>query len=89
MRSTNSEPSDTEPYFCSEPWTGRLSIETNRDVTFCPCYLQMRIGNLDEASMQEIWNSPQLVWFRRSFSQGILPEPCQGQLCPPVLRETD
>ena len=85
MRSTSSEPQ--EPYFCPEPWIGILSIETNRDVTFCPCYLKMTVGNLDESSMQDVWNSPTIVGLRRSFSQGILPEPCRGQLCPIVLRE--
>jgi hypothetical protein len=71
-------------YFCEEPWTGIFSIETNQDVTFCPCYLQMRIGNLHEASMQEIWNSEKLIELRRSFSDGILPDVCRGQLCPVV-----
>jgi radical SAM protein with 4Fe4S-binding SPASM domain len=64
-----------------------LSIETNRDVTFCPCYLKMKIGNLDESSMQEIWNSQQLQELRAAFRDGVLPEPCQGQLCPVVLGE--
>jgi MoaA/NifB/PqqE/SkfB family radical SAM enzyme len=69
-------------YFCTEPWTGILSIETNLDVTFCPCFLKMNIGNLTESSMLEVWNSQQLVQLRQSFSEGILPEVCQGQLCP-------
>jgi radical SAM protein with 4Fe4S-binding SPASM domain len=76
-------------YFCTEPWTGIFSVETNRDVTFCPCYLRMKIGNLDEGSMQEIWNSEQLQELRASFRDGILPEPCHGQSCPPVLGEGD
>jgi hypothetical protein len=80
---------EAEPYFCSEPWTGTLAINTNRDVTFCPCYLQMRIGNLDENSMQEIWNGDVMVAFRRAFSIGVLPAPCEGQLCPVVLREIE
>ena len=45
------------------------------------------IGNLDEASMQEIWNADELVELRESFGRGELPAPCQGQLCPPALGE--
>jgi hypothetical protein len=90
VRSTSSELRITaEPrwYSCHEPWTGIFSVETNQDVTFCPCYLQMRIGNLAEASMHEIWNSPALVGLRESFRRGELPDVCAGQLCPVVLGE--
>jgi MoaA/NifB/PqqE/SkfB family radical SAM enzyme len=88
MKSTTSD-EETTPrrYFCTEPWTGIFSVATNRDVTFCPCYLKMKIGNLDQSSMQEIWNSDQLVELRASFRDGVLPEPCHGQLCPVVLGE--
>ena len=90
MRSTSSEPpGEARTYSCSEPWTGVLSIETNRDVTFCPCYLKLKVGNLDEASIPEIWNAPPLVRIRQSFRAGMLPAVCEGQLCPPVLGETD
>lgn len=86
MRSTTSKRSERK-YFCTEPWTGIFSVETNRDVTFCPCYLKMKIGNLNESSMQEIWNADELIELRRSFSRGELPKPCQGQSCPVVLGE--
>lgn len=88
MKSSSSEPRLDAPqktYFCDEPWTGIFSIETNLDVTFCPCYLKLKIGNLNEAPMQEIWNAEPLVQLRRSFQQGELPEACQGQLCPVAL----
>ncbi|TMA95564.1 MAG: hypothetical protein E6J74_11490 [Deltaproteobacteria bacterium] len=71
-----------QSYFCSEPWTGIFSVRTNQDVVFCPCYLQLKIGNLSESSMQDIWNSSKLVELRKSFSQGKLPEICSRQLCP-------
>jgi MoaA/NifB/PqqE/SkfB family radical SAM enzyme len=90
MKSIFSKQPQTEPrksYFCSEPWAGIFSIETNLDVTFCPCYLRLKIGNLNEASLQEIWNAEALVQLRRSFQQGELPAACQNQLCPVVLGE--
>jgi hypothetical protein len=71
--------------FCNEPWIGVLGIEVNRDVTFCPCYLKLRLGNLGEASLQELWNAEPLVEIRRAFAAGTLPEPCRGQLCGPAL----
>jgi MoaA/NifB/PqqE/SkfB family radical SAM enzyme len=83
VKSTSSD----HAYHCDEPWTGIFSIETNQDVTFCPCYLKMRIGNLDEKPMREIWNAPQLIELRKSFSEGVLPDVCQGQLCPVALGE--
>jgi len=72
-------------YFCEEPWIGIFSIKTNLDVTFCPCYLKMKIGNLNEGSIAEIWNAEPLVAIRSSFQKGKLPKPCQGQLCPVAL----
>lgn len=90
MKSTTSdEHPDERKYFCTEPWRGIFSVETNRDVTFCPCYLRMKIGNLDDASMREIWNSERMQELRASFRDGILPAPCHGQSCPPVLGEGD
>jgi hypothetical protein len=72
-------------YSCEEPWIGIFSINTNLDVTFCPCYLKMKIGNLDDASIAEIWNAEPLVAIRSSFQKGKLPKPCHGQLCPVAL----
>jgi hypothetical protein len=72
-------------YFCDEPWVGVFSIETNLDATFCPCYLRMKIGNLNQAPIQELWNAEPLVQIRRSFKKGRLPKVCQGQLCPVAL----
>lgn len=74
-------------YFCHEPWTGVLDIRTNSDVVFCPCHLKMKIGNLERSTMQEIWNSKQLMAFRKSFEKGKLPKACRGQHCPVVLGE--
>lgn len=84
MKSNSSEP---KKYFCTLPWTGLFSIKTNLDVTFCPCFLRMKIGNLGESSLHEIWNSKKLHDLRESFSKGELPEPCKGQLCPTVVDE--
>jgi MoaA/NifB/PqqE/SkfB family radical SAM enzyme len=80
-----SSPSEEHRYSCNEPWTGIFRIRENGEVRLCPCYLKMRIGNIHESSMQEIWNAPELVEIRECFARGELPEPCQGQLCPVAL----
>lgn len=85
MKRTSSEPE--RKYFCNEPWTGVFTVLPNRDVLFCPCYMKRVIGNLDEASMQEIWNADEMIKLRRTFARGKLPRPCRGQLCPPALGE--
>jgi hypothetical protein len=84
VKSTTSEETS---YFCTEPWIGMFSVTTNQDVEFCPCYLKTVIGNLNEQSMHEVWNAPLLLQLRRSFQDGKLPAPCQGQLCPVALGE--
>ena len=73
------------PYFCEEPWTGIFSVRTNGDVICCPCYAQVKIGNINKAPLQEIWNSEQIVDMRSHLSKGQLPEPCKNQLCPVVV----
>lgn len=75
----------TGRYFCNEPWIGVLGIEVNQDVTFCPCYLKLQLGNLNTQSLEELWNAPSLVAIRRAFRAGELPEVCRGQLCAPAL----
>jgi hypothetical protein len=72
-------------YSCDEPWTGLLSVETNLDVKFCPCYLKLKLGSLRDASLEELWNAEPLVQIRRSFAKGELPRACRGQVCPPAL----
>jgi MoaA/NifB/PqqE/SkfB family radical SAM enzyme len=77
--------SSSREYFCNEPWLGLLAIETDLDATFCPCYLKLRLGNLRERSLEELWNAAPLVEIRASFQRGQLPAACRGQLCAPVL----
>jgi len=69
-------------YFCTEPWTGVLSLTIELDAVFCPCYLKMKIGNLGEKSLAELWNSDSLIALRASFAKCELPTICQPQLCP-------
>ena len=72
-------------YFCDEPWTGIFSVRTNGDVVCCPCYAKVRIGNINDASLHEIWNGEKMQHLRRAFSEGRLPDECRGQICPVVV----
>ena len=75
----------TRRYFCEEPWTGIFSIRTNGDVICCPCYAQVRLGNIADASIEELWNSERIQSLRRAFRDGRLPPECAGQICPVVV----
>ena len=72
-------------YFCEEPWIGIFSVRSNGDVRCCPCYAQVKIGNIYESPMHEIWNSDELIDMRKAFRKGELPGACKGQLCPVVV----
>jgi MoaA/NifB/PqqE/SkfB family radical SAM enzyme len=71
--------------FCNEPWLGVVAVQVNQDVTFCPCYMKLRLGNLDEQPLEELWNAPALVEIRKDFRAGRLPAACSGELCPPAV----
>jgi hypothetical protein len=62
-----------------------LDIDTNHDVRFCACYLKMKLGNLRDATLPELWNAAPLVEIRQAFARGELPDACRGQLCGPAL----
>jgi hypothetical protein len=72
--------------FCDEPWVGVLSVTTELEAVFCPCYLKMVIGDLRRSSLPELWNSEELVTLRNSFAKGELPAICRPQLCPVAVR---
>lgn len=75
-----------QSYFCDEPWVGIFSIRTNGDVVCCPCYAKLKIGNVRETTIHEIWNGDVMRDMRRHFSEGNLPAVCEGQLCPPIMK---
>ncbi len=76
---------EKKKYFCSEPWIGVLSVTIELDAVFCPCYLKMKIGNLRDRSLNDLWNSESLIALRESFAKGDLPSICQPQLCPVAI----
>ncbi len=77
MISSSSKP-EVKRYFCTEPWVGMFTIQTNSDVTFCPCFLKMKIGNLKESSIQEVWNAEPYLNARRQHLESGGPDICRS-----------
>jgi len=72
-------------YFCEEPWSGIFTVRVDGDVICCPCYANVKIGNIYQSSMHDVWNSEKLLSMRRSFKKGALPDVCKNQVCPVVV----
>lgn len=64
---------------CPKPM-GFLFIDTDGDCRPCSC-AGVSLGNINEASYEEIWNCPPAVQIRRDFHRNHLPLACQGRLC--------
>jgi hypothetical protein len=60
---------------CQRPWTG-LYVENEGSVRVC-CYNSPLVGNLDEESIEEIWNGVRLRDLRRAFLAGEPPQACR------------
>jgi MoaA/NifB/PqqE/SkfB family radical SAM enzyme len=84
--------------FCPKPFTWfEVSRRTREGEVFtcCPSWLETPIGNLDEQSVAEVWNSPAAQDIRRSILDGTF-EYCSRDRCPylstvasPVQRVSD
>jgi len=61
--------------FCIAPWIGQLVISQNGNVSLC-CLANYSLGNLNELSLEEIWNSKRMKQVRRTFRDGYIPRIC-------------
>ena len=61
---------------CQMPWNG-LMVESNGLAKVC-CYTSPYIGNLNEQTLDEIWNGEPAKVLRRSFLEGRPPEGCRN-----------
>jgi radical SAM protein with 4Fe4S-binding SPASM domain len=64
--------------FCALPWNGAYLLG-NGDVLAC-CVPGLRMGNLHEQSMEEIWNGPRYQELRRTVNSNERPAACMA--CP-------
>lgn len=72
--SSEGEPPLTLPFACSEPWSN-LNINASGDVRAC-CFNDQNLGNLNQFTIEEIWNGPGYTGLRRDMVEGRVPETC-------------
>src|SRR5262245_949125 len=91
-------PERGERLFCSKPFTWFEVSRFTREgevFTCCPSWLDTPIGNLDEQSVADVWNSQAAQDIRRSILDGTF-DYCNADRCPhlqtltePVQRVSD
>ena len=64
---------------CNYPWTWMVVASDGR-VLPC-CFAQGPLGNINEASAEEIWNGAVAQDFRRHIKQDKLHPICNGAVC--------
>lgn len=57
---------------CLVPWN-RINIEPNGDMTLCPDYSDMIVGNLLVTPLENLWNGRKYQKFRRLINENGLP----------------
>jgi radical SAM protein with 4Fe4S-binding SPASM domain len=65
---------------CLAPWIGQLNITQEGEVLLC-CESPYCLGNLNDFTLEEIWNSKKMTEIRTSFRKGYYPcecGPCKG-----------
>lgn len=62
------------PFACSEPWSN-LNINASGDVRAC-CFNDQNLGNLNQLTIEEIWNGPGYTGLRRDMAEGRVPPTC-------------
>jgi len=60
---------------CAAPWLGQLIISRDGDVKLC-CSCDCILGNINDSTLDEIWNCGMMRDIRRSFKNGRVPEAC-------------
>ena len=82
--------STTERLFCSKPFTWfEISRGMREGDVFlcCPSWLDTPVGNLDDASVHEIWNGPAAQRIRESVLDGSF-RYCSRERCPSLQTVT-
>jgi radical SAM protein with 4Fe4S-binding SPASM domain len=64
---------------CSYPWTWMM-VAADGDVKPC-CYSARSMGNLHEATVDEVWNGPLAIELRRFIKEGKIHPICEDAAC--------
>jgi len=75
MMGTNLFPLAKSRGSCLAPWFGQLVIGIDGSVVLC-CSSSYVLGNLNQASLGEIWNSKRMQGIREAFRRGYFPRVC-------------
>ncbi|MBB3108130.1 radical SAM protein with 4Fe4S-binding SPASM domain [Paenibacillus phyllosphaerae] len=57
---------------CPQPWT-TTEINAKGDVTTCHAHYDLTLGNVNEESIQSIWNGPKYKQFRNYLKKNLFP----------------
>ncbi|MDD5634726.1 MAG: radical SAM protein [Candidatus Omnitrophica bacterium] len=60
---------------CVAPWIGQLVVEQSGNVKLC-CSCNYSVGDLNESTLEEIWNGEKMRHIRGSFKSGVFPKSC-------------
>jgi radical SAM protein with 4Fe4S-binding SPASM domain len=64
---------------CNAPWTWMVVV-ADGDVKPC-CYSAASIGNLQEATVDDVWNGPVAMELRRFIKEDRIHRVCAGAAC--------
>jgi pyruvate-formate lyase-activating enzyme len=74
---------DLQGRFCSHPFDNLETTPGGQAYFCCPAWLPVPIGNLEEQSAEELWNSPAAQDIRRSILDGSY-RYCSRMHCPKI-----
>jgi radical SAM protein with 4Fe4S-binding SPASM domain len=73
--------------FCSAPWESAVILGNGDVQACCVPASEMRMGNLNEQTMEEIWNGPRYQQLRERVNSANPPEICNA--CPIYRKENN
>lgn len=80
------QPKDrTLPLLCTRPWTSFRITDHKGNVEPC-CWTRVKFGNVNESSVDEIWNGPAYVRVRELMAKGEVGDICDPD-CPVLVGE--
>lgn len=75
----------TLPVLCSRPWTSFRIDDHKGNIKPC-CWTPLEFGNVNQQSIEEIWNGPAYVRMRELMARGEVESICAAD-CPVLLGE--
>ena len=73
---------------CDMPWLGRPIELPDGQVRYC-CFSEVKVGNVNERPLAEIWRGPRMQHIRSELTHQRLPDECRSDSCPIVRGDAD